>query len=450
MEEKEKAVSEKAKKSKWIIIGAAGLIVLLVVLRIVFNPAIHYGQGEKLFDAGEFAASAEHFLAADNYKDASSKAKIATAAQNYADGKANFEAGSYAEAVECFKSAGNYEDAAARVIESQYGVHYKTAEDAFARGDFAAAISEFGEAQAFKDAEDRVIASTYALADENEKSGNYEEALEGFDSIGTYSDAKERIFAIGLARLEAKDYTLAEKAFGTGSTSESGNYYTYTQGKRFFEQGNYSSAKSKFSNCSVEDAEELCTACDYLMAEESYRNGELNSAKRRFESLPEDYSYNNGVTVGARLESLEKFKSFVALCGTWKPTENDIESRNIYSRTGSWDSWYYTSVVSDQSITIRCVINSDSTVTVKGEVSFYRFTDYSSLKEYCNASQTTKYFTINNVTQIPASHVVDNDTTLKFANNIFPISYYVKDVYSVSFYNTYTSKVTFGKLGSSL
>lgn len=450
MEKKWKVCFEKAKKSKWLIIGVAGFIVLLVILRIIFNSAIHYSRGEKLFDAGNFAASAEQFLKADGYKDASSKAKIATNAQSYAEGEVEFEAGNYGEAVECFKNAGNYEDANARVIEAQYGVHYKNAEDAFACGKFAVAISEFEEARTFKDANERVLASTYALADENEKKEEYEKAIEEFDSVGSYSDARERIFAIGLARLQAKDYDLAEKAFETGSTSESEYYYNYTLGKHSFEQKKYSDAKSFFSKCKVEDAEELCTACDYLIAENHYQDGELNTAKKLFEALPKDYTYNNGVKVSTRLETLEKFKSFIALCGTWKPTDNDIESRNIYKRNGSWDSWYYDSVISDQSITIKCVINNDSTITVKGNVSFYRFTDYSSLQKYCKATQTTKTFTIKNVTQIPASYVVDSNTTLKFANDIFSISYYVKDNYSASFYNTYTSRVTFGKLGSSL
>lgn len=35
---------EKVKKSKWWIIGGAGVILLAVVLRIVFNPAIHYSK----------------------------------------------------------------------------------------------------------------------------------------------------------------------------------------------------------------------------------------------------------------------------------------------------------------------------------------------------------------------------------------------------------------------
>ena len=450
MEEKWKAIFEKAKKSKWLIISVAGFIVLLVTLRIIFNPAIQYSRGEKLFDAGKFSSSAEHFLKAGDYKDASSKAKIATNAQNYVDGEAYFEAEKYTEAVACFKNAGNYEDATARVITAQYGVHYQNAEDAFSREDYATAVSEFKEARTFKDAKKRAIESTYALADADEKREKYEKAIEGFDSVSSYSDAKERIFAIGLSLLKLKDYTLAETAFEKVDTSESEAYYNYALGKEAFEQSRYDDAKYYFAKCTVEDAEDLRTACDYLIAEERYRNGELNKAKTRFESLPKDYSYNNGVTVGERLEQLEKFKSFVALCGTWKPTDNYIESRNIYRRNGSWDNWYIDSVVSNQSITVRCVINEDSTVTLKGEVSFYCFTDYSSLKEYCNATQTTRTFTIKNVTQVPASYVIDSNTTLKFANNVFSISYYVKDEYSAYFYNTYTSRVTFGRLDTSL
>ena len=422
---------EKVKKSKWWIIGGAGVILLAVVLRIVFNPAIHYSKGEKLFDSGKFSAAAEQFSAAGDYKDAASKAKRATAAQSYADGEAKFNAGDYTAASALFTAAAGYEDAAERVRQSQLGVHYKAAETAFANGDYPSAISEFEQAENFQDAAEQVLASTYALADENEKKEEYAKA-------------------IGLERLNANDFSLAEKAFETGGSSQSEDYYYYTQGKELFSRKKYSDAKEQFKKCAVEDAADLCTACDYLTAEEHYQNGELNTAKKLFEALPKDYSYKNGAKVGVRLERLEKFKSFAALCGTWKVTDNYIESKNVYNRSGSWSNWYYDGVLTDQSITIRCVINSDDTVTVNGEVEFYRFTDYSSLKEYCKATKTSKTFSITKVAQMPASHVIDGDTTLLFKNNIFELSYYVKDNYSVSFTNMYTSRVTYGKLGSSL
>lgn len=234
MIETQKTTTKGAKKWIWAIIGIAGIIALVVALRIIFTPAIHYSQGKKSFDEGQYAVAAEQFLAAGDYKDAVSKAKIATFAQNYAEGEAHFASGNYAEAVACFESAGNYEDAAERVIEAQYGVHYKSAEDAFACGDFNVAIAEFGEAQSFKDAEDRLLASTYALADEAEKNGKYEDAIDIFDSLDSYSDAKERIFTIGLTRLGAKDYVVAEKAFGLGSTPESENYNRFTPVLRFY------------------------------------------------------------------------------------------------------------------------------------------------------------------------------------------------------------------------
>ena len=99
-----------------------------MVLRIVFNPAIHYSKGEKLFDSGKFSAAAEQFSAAGDYKDAASKAKRATAAQSYADGEAKFNAGDYTAASALFTAAAGYEDAAERVRQSQLGVHYKAAE----------------------------------------------------------------------------------------------------------------------------------------------------------------------------------------------------------------------------------------------------------------------------------------------------------------------------------
>lgn len=329
---------EKVKKSKWWIIGGAGVILLAVVLRIVFNPAIHYSKGEKLFDSGKFSAAAEQFSAAGDYKDAASKAKRATAAQSYADGEAKFNAGDYTAASALFTAAAGYEDAAERVRQSQLGVHYKAAETAFANGDYPSAISEFEQAENFQDAAEQVLASTYALADENEKKEEYAKAIEEFDSIGDYSDAKERIFAIGLARLNANDFSLAEKAFETGGSSQSEDYYYYTQGKELFSRKKYSDAKEQFKKCAVEDAADLCTACDYLTAEEHYQNGELNTAKKLFEALPKDYSYKNGAKVGVRLERLEKFKSFAALCGTWKVTDNYIESKNVYNRSGSWSN----------------------------------------------------------------------------------------------------------------
>lgn len=118
----------------------------------------------------------------------------------------------------------------------------------------------------------------------------------------------------------------------------------------------------------------------------------------------------------------------------------------MYKRSGSWDSWYYDydNLIHSQTIELRCYFEQDNEVTIKGEACFYCFDDYSSLKEYCKAHATYRSFTISNLKEIPSTYSIDSNTTLKYADGIFSIDYFMRYDYSVNFYSTDTSKVTYG------
>ena len=133
--------------------------------------------------------------------------------------------------------------------------------------------------------------------------------------------------------------------------------------------------------------------------------------------------------------------------GTWMASDYYIESRNVYKRTGSADWWYWKPGVSNltgQELELSCTMNSNGSFDIKGEVTFYKCDDYSSLSEYCRAKKTSETFTISNITAIPSSYQIDSYTTLNYSGGIFKVKYSERDNYSAHFYNLYSSSVTYG------
>ena len=235
---------------------------------------------------------------------------------------------------------------------------------------------------------------------------------------------------------------IAETTVAAASTILPQVYFEY--GCSLFDKKDYSSATTQFEKAGdYSDAKTYVTACALMNAEELLNDGHFNDAQTAFNKLPQDFTFSN-ISVSKRVSDINNASVFGAISGKWSASKNYIESRNIYTRTGSWDSWYIDKTISDQSLEVYCFLNSDNTVTIKGSVSFYRFTDYSSLSAYCNATQTTKSFTISNVKSIPSSYNIDDNTVIKYSNGMFSITYSVRDNYSSHFYNLYNSSVTFG------
>lgn len=326
-------------------------------------------------------------------------------------------------------------------IEPQ--INLSKAESAFNAQDYAGAIDYYEKSGLQNDVEN-VNQYTYAIAMTQFAANDYKSAAQTFGKAGGILESDAKIFECGIALKDAKDYASAVDCFALISTDEADVNRAYCEGMVAYSQKDYSVAKAKFRKAGdYPEASTYVTACSLMEAEELLKTGHLNEAKTAFEKLPQEFSFDN-ISVSDRVRTINNAGAFATVCGEWSPTKNYIESRNVYKRNGSWDSWYIDETLSDQSLEITCYLNSDGTVTIKGSVSFYRFTDYSSLSAYCEATKTTENFTISNLKSIPSSYNIDSNTTLKYSNGNFSLEYSMRDNYSTYFYNLYNSSITFG------
>lgn len=360
-------------------------------------------------------------------------------------------------------------------------INLSRAKKSFEALDYVTA-AEFYKKSGLETESENINSYTYAVAMTQLNSGEYHEAATNFNKVGKFLDSENKIFDCGIALLDVENYESAKECFLYLSSDEAKAYKSYCEGmiaykeknyslasvnlrvakkhvnnaaeilpQVYFEYGrylfnkkDYSNAKTQFGNAGdYSEAKTYITACSLMQAEELLKEGHLNEAKTAFSKLPQDFSFDK-ISVSKRVADINNASKFSEICGEWRATKNYIESRNVHKSTGIWSSWYKDGTISSQNLKISCILNSDGSVTIKGSVTFYRFTNYSSLNAYCNATQTTKSFTIRNVTKIPSNYEIDSSTTLKYSNGKFSISYSVRDDYSVNFYNRYSSSVTFG------
>lgn len=359
-------------------------------------------------------------------------------------------------------------------------LHSIKANSALKRNDYNTAITEFQQMNGAWGSSEKIKETYYAQAVSFFAEKKYREAAEIFQKVKGYADADAKIeecaslsmksgeydiaagifkdlsgvdmkqkynYCLGMSAYAEKKYEEALEHFKeAGELFDSGNKKNecnYLLGKQLI-KSNYAKAKNYFQQAGTySDAKKMITACDFLAAEELFDAGCLNEAKKAYNKISADFSYD-GKTVKQRLDTLDKCSSIVNACGKWKASYNYIESRNVWKYNGSWDNWYLDQVEKAQTITIHCKANANNTFTVEGTVSFYRFTNFSSLSAYCNATMKTVNFKIPNVTVIPDKYVIADNTTLKYTNGVFSLSYSVRDDYSSNFYNLYRSDVTYG------
>ena len=358
--------------------------------------------------------------------------------------------------------------------------HYLKAEKAVKNEDYMLAIEEYKQAESFLGSDEKLTETYYAYGAALQNEGKYLDAANAFNDTKKFSDSEEHIEACGKALVEQKQYTDASKVFSLLSTNESKKYDNYAKGmelvrqKKFdkaldcfekagdvedtavrIKQAHYilgrkdlptdtESARKHFQNAGgYRDAKSMLKVCDLMDAEQESQAGNLNKALSMFKKLPANLSYKK-INAGERVKLLESNQPFVNICGKWRASKNYIESRNVYIRTGSWDSWYLDKVETEQTITVKCIPNKNGTFTLKGTVSYYYFNNYSSLSSQCNAKLTSEHFEVKNLKTLPSSIRIDDSTTLSLANGVFSVKYSYRDNYSAHFYNVYSSSVTYG------
>lgn len=312
------------------------------------------------------------------------------------------------------------------------------------------------------------------------KKKEYDDAVSILNALSSTVGVEDLWKACGIGYTEDKNYVEAASALKELSDSESKHYYYYAQAQLDIQDKKYdtaiqnltktdglldsqalvyktyyiwgkslisqdiSKAKQCFEKASdYEDAEEMITVCDFLAAEKLLSSQKYEDALVAYKNLPSGFAYN-GISAASRIDLLKSASVLINSVGTWRTTSNYIESRNVHISTGIWENWYIDQTNTSQRIEISISLNTSGTFDLSGKVSFYRFTNYSSLKAYCNASLATLSFEAKNIKTMPNSFNVGSNATLTFSNGAFKLKYSVRDNYSSHFYYLYNSTVTYG------
>ncbi len=328
-----------------------------------------------------------------------------------------------------------------------FAPHYFNGNSALKSNDYATAITEYKLARNFLNTKSKLNDTHYLYAEKLYSEKNFYDAATHYNVVINYDDTNSKLILCGTKLLESKEYEKSLDIFEMVETDEVAQLKNYASGMKSLNNGSYEEAKKSFNSAGdYNDSKSMINACDLMIAENHCKNGNFAEAKKIYSSLPEGFTYN-GISASGRISLLNNSQNLINSIGKWTASDYYIESRNIYKRTGSWDSWYWSPSVSNltgQDLELSCTMNSNGTFNITGEVSFYKCDNYSSLSEYCKAKETSKSFTISNVTSMPASYKIDSYTTLNYSGGVFSIKYSETDNYSSYFYNVYSSSVTYG------
>ena len=131
-------------------------------------------------------------------------------------------------------------------------------------------------------------------------------------------------------------------------------------------------------------------------------DNKVDSALDYLGKLPDDFG-RDGKTVGALKGQLNAAKPIMDLAGTYKSCDpSKCRVTQTSKSTGYYYWWESTDTITGEDLSIDASLNSDGSVHLSGSVSFYRYTNFSTIGEYVNGSSVSKSFSLD-VTGIPGS-----------------------------------------------
>lgn len=194
----------------------------------------------------------------------------------------------------------------------------------------------------------------------------------------------------------------------------------------------------------------------FIEAEDYLEKGYLNSANAIYKKLPGSLKVN-GITVKSRLNKLSKYSAFLAMCGKWQTTKYYLETKEDWDY-GSDYWWYKDGDTASRYLTVTCKINDNGSVTVRGNVEFVSYTNYSSIASNLNAKvfesdfskklkASDKTFSMNFSTGAftRGSTSLNDKQKISFDGKIFTHTFSVRYIYSRSCDEVLSSNETFGK-----
>jgi len=367
---------------------------------------------------------------------------------NYSRGIAAYDAKDYDKAIEFFEKSENYSDAADKKTLAQHAKHYDDGVKALENGEYKKALEELIASENFGDARNKFI----DLGTKLTEAGDYPTAVEAFSKVPDLGDNTHNNYANAMA------------AFNSGQPDTAINYFltcvdfkdsyeklreAYCQrGLYFFNQKKYAEAKSDFvSSNNYGDAAVLINNCDFMIAEEYYAKKNYDMAYSIYAALPYNFSYN-GIAASTRMGGINVYNYVKGLAGKYNVAKGDYRVTQTSKSYGSYNYWYNTEK-GPGSMEVSAVINNDGTVTISGNASGKRYTNYSSISAGVKEGfYDAKFSTTISSGGLPVGILFnDGKTTLKYeGGTTFTLSYNYTDTGEDVYFNyTYVSNYTFTK-----
>jgi tetratricopeptide (TPR) repeat protein len=188
----------KSRKRLFVILGAASVLIILVVVGIVgFNiyRSNTYDNAVAALKAGDYRTALDAFAGLGDYDDAPVLMSHAQKGLDYSAAQVLLESEDYEGALAAFEALGSFEDAAAKAALCRDTLDYRVAVSDFEAGDFEAALDAFIalESSGFPDAAQWADKAAYAIADKKYAASDFYGAYLDFKALGSYEDAAERM-----------------------------------------------------------------------------------------------------------------------------------------------------------------------------------------------------------------------------------------------------------------
>jgi hypothetical protein len=173
----------------------------------------------------------------------------------------------------------------------------------------------------------------------------------------------------------------------------------------------YGDAKNNISHC--ESIKKLQSA------ENDFKAGKLSSAQTKFNELPADLTFKD-VNAGQRQELLSSHQAFIDMCGNYSGSIH-AKVTETSKNTGLTQWWEG----DDDSATaeVSCKIADDGTVTVSGNVKFYRYTKFSVISAGLEGNSNKMSFSFETM-ELPNSVNIGDGTTISISEGSFTVNYY--------------------------
>lgn len=375
-----KTLLARNKKAVLAVILVVIVIAVAALAKYLIIPYATYTDAKAKLENGEYAAAAERFGEVPSFMDADEQKAISEKADYYTRGASALAAGNYQDAIKCFSLADDYQDATEQL-------------------------------------ENAKTQRTYAEAESQRDAGNYGAAGDAYASLGDYMDAKEKAAQCADNLMDSEDYSTAK-----GIYEKLGSNYAEKVTQAEAAHNNLQNMKS---------------------AESKITSGDFGAALELYNQVPDEFNHD-GKNAGTRKQQLNSAIAVAGIVGTYSATGCNVSVTQTHRSTGSWHNWYLDDANGIKGMTVRVTesMADDGTITFKGKVSWWRYSNYSTVSSLVKSRNMSQEFTCD---ANPGTIQLDDDTTLSYDGSWhlrYKMVDYSEDVY---FYYTYVANFDYSK-----